>query len=267
MGFRFRKSIKLMPRVRLNLSKSGVSTSVGVPGSTVNFGPNGTRHTVGLPGSGLSFSTTSSMKSSENDGHSDTSPQPSRDMNGCGCLLLILGLFLAVAYCGKHEDGNTPPKVIENTQGISDIKIGDTVFVTAKSLNARTAPSTSSVPVSTLHQNETVQVMDKKDGWIKIAQGGALLWVAAQHVSNDAANKKLTSKPKMQHTSQPNGLYSSAKPKASHSKSSNRRSSRKYKNGRGITNGSCPCNGGAVCVGPRGGRYCITRSGNKRYGV
>lgn len=36
---------------------------------------------------------------------------------------------------------------------------------------------------------------------------------------------------------------------------------------RGTTSGECPCNGGKVCVGPRGGRYCITRSGNKRYGV
>lgn len=36
---------------------------------------------------------------------------------------------------------------------------------------------------------------------------------------------------------------------------------------RGTTDGACPCNGGKVCVGPRGGRYCITISGNKRYGV
>lgn len=31
--------------------------------------------------------------------------------------------------------------------------------------------------------------------------------------------------------------------------------------------GSCPCRGGTVCIGPRGGRYCITSGGNKRYGV
>jgi hypothetical protein len=37
---------------------------------------------------------------------------------------------------------------------------------------------------------------------------------------------------------------------------------------RGTTDdGECPCNGGKVCVGPRGGRYCITSSGRKRYGV
>ena len=38
--------------------------------------------------------------------------------------------------------------------------------------------------------------------------------------------------------------------------------------GRGVSsNGRCLCNGGNVCVGPRGGRYCITSSGKKRYGV
>ena len=56
MGFRFRKSIKLFPGVRLNLSKSGVSTSIGRPGATINISARGTRATVGLPGTGLSYS-------------------------------------------------------------------------------------------------------------------------------------------------------------------------------------------------------------------
>src|SRR5215203_2467736 len=29
--------------------------------------------------------------------------------------------------------------------------------------------------------------------------------------------------------------------------------------------GACPCGTALVCTGPRGGRYCITSSGNKRY--
>lgn len=31
--------------------------------------------------------------------------------------------------------------------------------------------------------------------------------------------------------------------------------------------GYCPCSSGNICIGPRGGRYCITSGGNKRYGV
>ena len=29
--------------------------------------------------------------------------------------------------------------------------------------------------------------------------------------------------------------------------------------------GACPCSGSGNCIGPRGGRYCITSGGNKRY--
>jgi len=31
------------------------------------------------------------------------------------------------------------------------------------------------------------------------------------------------------------------------------------------TDTGCPCSGSKLCTGPRGGRYCITSSGNKRY--
>lgn len=29
--------------------------------------------------------------------------------------------------------------------------------------------------------------------------------------------------------------------------------------------GACPCSSGNMCTGPRGGRYCLTPSGNKSY--
>lgn len=29
--------------------------------------------------------------------------------------------------------------------------------------------------------------------------------------------------------------------------------------------GDCPCGGGVLCVGPRGGRYCLTPAGGKSY--
>lgn len=53
MAFRFRKSFKIAPGVRINLSKSGVSTTVGGKGASVNFGKNGTYLNTGIPGTGL----------------------------------------------------------------------------------------------------------------------------------------------------------------------------------------------------------------------
>jgi hypothetical protein len=56
MGFfRFRRSFKIAPGVRINLSKSGVSTSLGTRGATVNVRGDRVRETVGIPGTGVSY--------------------------------------------------------------------------------------------------------------------------------------------------------------------------------------------------------------------
>jgi hypothetical protein len=54
MGLRFRKSFKLAPGVRLNMSGSGFSWTLGPRGTSVNFSSRGTRSNVDLPG-GFSF--------------------------------------------------------------------------------------------------------------------------------------------------------------------------------------------------------------------
>jgi hypothetical protein len=56
VGFKLRKTFKIAPGVKLNLSKSGLSTSIGGRGHTVNVGKKGVKATVGIPGSGLSYS-------------------------------------------------------------------------------------------------------------------------------------------------------------------------------------------------------------------
>jgi hypothetical protein len=60
MGVRLRKSVGLAKLLRVNLSKTGVSVSVGKRGATFNQPvisgrKRKSRVTVGLPGSGLSY--------------------------------------------------------------------------------------------------------------------------------------------------------------------------------------------------------------------
>lgn len=57
MGFRFQKRIKFGKFFTINLSKSGVSGSVGVEGAQVTAGHGKVTKTVGLSGTGLSHST------------------------------------------------------------------------------------------------------------------------------------------------------------------------------------------------------------------
>jgi hypothetical protein len=55
MGFRFRRSVKILPGVRINLSGSEPSVSVGPRGFRYTIGSKGTRVTAGIPGTGLSW--------------------------------------------------------------------------------------------------------------------------------------------------------------------------------------------------------------------
>src|SRR5258708_631334 len=53
MALRFRRSIRLAPGLRLNLSGSGASLSLGPRGASVNFGSRGAFFNAGIPGTGL----------------------------------------------------------------------------------------------------------------------------------------------------------------------------------------------------------------------
>lgn len=85
MGFRFRKRIKLFPGVWFNLSKSGVSTSVGTKGLTVNLKGDKTKTTASLPGTGLSYSETAG---------SNDDPAPRRAIPAWFWLLLIVAVVV-----------------------------------------------------------------------------------------------------------------------------------------------------------------------------
>ena len=60
--FRFRKTMSVLPGVKVNLSKTGVSTSVGGKGATLNVGHGKRMVTLGIPGTGLSYRTEASTQ-------------------------------------------------------------------------------------------------------------------------------------------------------------------------------------------------------------
>jgi hypothetical protein len=58
MGLRFQRRIRIVPGVRLNLSKSGIGGSVGRNGLRLGLDAKRKRYfSVGLPGTGLSYRT------------------------------------------------------------------------------------------------------------------------------------------------------------------------------------------------------------------
>jgi hypothetical protein len=53
MAWSFRKRIKIIPGIHLNIGKNGISTTIGVPGASINIGKNGTYLNTGIPGTGI----------------------------------------------------------------------------------------------------------------------------------------------------------------------------------------------------------------------
>ena len=251
MAFRFRKSVKIMPGVRLNFSKSGVSTSLGGNGATINLSSRGTRHTVGFPGSGLSFSSFTPKG-----GSTSGSARTSEASGGCGCLVLIGLAILLLSRCGDlspsedAKDNLIPTEQVGPAGAPSAVAAqfdeGSSVYVTATALNARTEPHTDGSVVGRFSRGQRLEVRQRSGDWLKVVHGTTIAWVAASHVSQTVPVQSL--------------LSNNRSAGRSHSSRAESRRTR-------LVGGSCPCSGGRVCIGPRGGRYCITSSGNKRYGV
>jgi len=255
MGFRFRRSIRIAPGVRLNLSKSGVSTSIGGRGATINIGPKGTRHTVGLPGTGLSYSTLA-PPGQPGGATPPGGDAPSRNGGGCGVAVLLIAAILIIAKCSGSTSTDASPAPAESassayaepTGAALRFADGDAVTINSAALRTRSEPSATGSVTGSFRKGETATIVRRSGEWLQVAQGAALVWIAANHVH--AARPK------------PQGLLSDGTHPTRARGRHHSTTSRSYFN-----DDACPCSGSHVCIGPRGGRYCITRGGNKRYGV
>jgi hypothetical protein len=93
MGLIFRKRVKLIPGVWLNLSKRGISTSIGGKGLTVNVKGDKVRTTASIPATGISYRSTSTSK------HDDSQPAK---RSGLGIVLLLLAIGAILLYYSGH---------------------------------------------------------------------------------------------------------------------------------------------------------------------
>jgi len=115
-------------------------------------------------------------------------------------------------------------------------------YVSADKLNIRDQPGGKII--SKLQRGDKVQIFEKRNDWVRISiEGQPAEWLSSKSLCS-GSNCYVASQPKP------------ARPAPQPA----RRPAPEYGT-------SCPCSSGSVCIGPRGGRYCITSGGNKRYGV
>ncbi len=109
MPIRFRRTFRVLPGVRVNVSRHGISTTVGPRGMHLTFNRYGVRQDVGVPGTGLSeysyIARNNRRKAAEEEAARHVQSIHHGEglgchLPGCGCLLLLLVIAGALAYFG-----------------------------------------------------------------------------------------------------------------------------------------------------------------------
>lgn len=111
MGLRFRKSIRLVPGLRMNLGLRGLSMTLGPRGSSVSVGARGTYVNVGIPGTGISSRTRIGAAASS----------PSADTAARGALDVAIRLQDDGTVLVVGEDGNSlAPQLLKKVRAQND---------------------------------------------------------------------------------------------------------------------------------------------------
>lgn len=170
--------------------------------------------------------------------------------------LVVVGLLVAlVAMCrGGGGSAIDSPRAPANPQYFAANASSDaqpqpiaesleTQYVATRSLNQRSAPNAA--VVGKLAGGDSVAIYERRGNWVRVSpEGSPARWVSSKLLCSGA------------------GCYRQSESRPSSRAISTPRPARSN-----YSDGSCPCSGSRVCIGPRGGRYCITSGGNKRYGV
>lgn len=210
-----------------------------------------------------------------------TATQPNSALGqGCGLVFVtILVLFLI----GKCSSGSSDAPGNSAETSASQAAISEPAYVAARSLNCRREPDASAIVSEALKRNDQVVVSERRGEWARLTRTGGDCWVSNTFLSSapdgsgnataatGSSAQGLISTGMGSSVAAAGAGYVASKAVRSgkrHGGSRHRGSSGRRRGGGGGYFGSgCPCSGSQVCIGPRGGRYCITSGGNKRYGV
>lgn len=129
------------------------------------------------------------------------------------------------------------------------IKDGETYTTLPSSSKALSSPRSIS-----LTTGKEYKVLSESGDWVRIFVRYVPLWAERKYFSTSCSTVQQP-QPDKKHISK-----SSTTIKSQHTETSKRvRPTR-------ITSSDCSCGSGHLCTGPRGGRFCITSGGGKRYG-
>lgn len=209
MGFRFRRSFKIAPGVRLNLNSKSTSVRIGPKGLGYTISSKGKRRVnASVPGTGISYSAVQSSGTKER-------PIGGSQKNGSvwTAIVGVIALFVAIGLFNSGSDSSrssgtdvsrpaapapvvgaptkAPPMVarppVLTTTAVQPAPASapsEFRYVTASSLNVRAAPDTTGVVIGRLQNGHQVSVLQRENGWLLIQPApGAEGWISELYTS------------------------------------------------------------------------------------
>jgi hypothetical protein len=178
MGWRFRRSVKILPGVRLNFSNSGVSTTLGGSPLSVNIGKRGIKRTVSIPGTGLYHTAEVGVGS-----------QSANNSNSAGCLTLVgAGSILLLLGLCSSSSTKTPLTEAPTAPGapitLAHVPMAVPMYAQAKA-NCRQAPSLKAKVVTKLRKGARVTMVGADPEFYRVEGASGLSCYVAKFLLSE----------------------------------------------------------------------------------
>ncbi|TAK57137.1 DUF4236 domain-containing protein [Patescibacteria group bacterium] len=106
MAFRFHKSFKIIPGIKLNIGKKGLGVSTGIKGARVGINSKGTYSSVAIPGTGISSLTYHKNKQiDEKQPITETQASTTKNRLSKKTFLILLTVFCLLGFIINFPTG------------------------------------------------------------------------------------------------------------------------------------------------------------------
>ncbi|RWP69257.1 MAG: DUF4236 domain-containing protein [Mesorhizobium sp.] len=219
MAFRFRKSVRIAPGVRINLSAKSASVRVGPKGLGYTIGTTGKKRlSASIPGTGLSYSKgVSSKRQSAPGAHLDASQTKPSSKGPIALLLLAIGAGLVWWGAPSNETKITSERSptsgpeqpnLKPATGEADARASqatgayagpassvERTFYSTAHVRVRTSPSAESPIVLTVPVGSAVLSSRREGPWHYVSYGNYSGWILGDYLAEPRPEPAATTSP------------------------------------------------------------------------
>lgn len=259
MSFRFRRSIKIAPGIRVNLNKNSASVRIGPRGLGYTVSSTGKKTlSAGIPGTGLSYTEQISTPQRAQAFQQIPAPpddnRPAHKTSWTPAFIWLVAIGLALGWCANRDPAPSPttrsaqpPQRSPNTSvAVQSAPAGAAgsslkMLYTTAAVRLRAGPSTDDIILLTVPSGAAVVSLRTQGLWHNVEYDNITGWIRGDLLKEGRTSAPATAPVQRKAAPAHPAPFVYAPPRQSRS------------------------TGSRYITGPRGGCYYVTASGRKQY--